>query len=227
MRDAMPMTVIGKDGLTGVLLDPLPQRPGPRDTVRIRLADGRVFPVPADIVVAGSDGTYLIPAGLDDLDTPAAPPASSTEESVIPVLVEELVVGKKAVPTGGVRVNRRVLEHDETVEVPLLREHVDVRRVLIDREVDGPLPIRREGETTIIPVVEEILVVEKRYRLKEEIHVSRTVSEEIHREQVTVRHQQADVEQLDEHGRGRVVQPVEATRAPEPRRPRKSILGDS
>jgi uncharacterized protein (TIGR02271 family) len=124
-------------------------------------------------------------------------------------------------------VNRRVVEHDETIEVPLIKEHVDVRRVLMDREVEGPLPVRRDGETTIIPIVEEVLVVQKRYRLKEEIHVSRSIREELHREQVTLRRQEADIEQFDADGRRR---PVRSSDVPaHPRRPprsRRSILGD-
>ena len=131
------------------------------------------------------------------------------------------------------RVNRRLLEHDETVELPLVKERVDVRRVLIDRDVEGPLPVRREGETTIIPIVEEVLIVEKRYRLKEEVHVTRTAREELHRETVTLRRQEAEVEQFDAEGRSRRIVTSEPQREPPPeperkqrRRPRRSILGD-
>jgi uncharacterized protein (TIGR02271 family) len=116
----------------------------------------------------------------------------------IPVLAEELDVQKRAVTTGGVRVHRRVLEHEETVELPLLKEHVDVKRVVVQQEVDGPLAVRREGDTTIIPIVEEVLVVEKRYRLTEEIHVTRTLHEEMHRERVTLYRQDAEIEYLGE-----------------------------
>jgi uncharacterized protein (TIGR02271 family) len=225
MRDRRPASVIGKDGLTGVLLDRLPQRPSGRDAIRIRLGDGRVISVPADIVVAGSDGTYLIPLGPADVEANAS--GSVRQEGVIPVLAEELVIDKKSVQTGGVRVNRRLVEHDETVEVPLIKEHVDVRRVLMDHEVEGPLPVRREGETTIIPIVEEVLVVQKRYRLKEEIHVSRSLRKELHREQVTLRRQEADIEQFDADGRSRPVRssdvPAHPTRPP---RSRRSILRD-
>ena len=223
MRDSKPGTVIGKDGLTGVLLDPLPPRVTGNERVRVRLTDGRTIPIPADIVVVTSDGSFLIPLGLTDIDTEPQAAAPMQQEQVIPVLAEEVVVEKKAVPTGGVRVNRRVLEHDETVELPLRKEHLDVRRVMVDREVDGPMPVRREGETTIIPIVEEVLVVEKRYRLKEEIHVTRTVRQELHTERVTLQRQEANVEQFDAEGRTRVAQPPEARRE---RRRRKSILGD-
>jgi uncharacterized protein (TIGR02271 family) len=230
LRDAKHSVVIGKEGLQGVLIDPLPPRPSANDTVRIRLDAGDVVPVPADSVVVGSDGTYLIPFGPSDF----TPPAQSSEsdpvhhEGVIPVLAEELVVDKKPVTTGGVRVTRRILEHDETVEVPLLKERLDVRRVVVGREVEGPQSVRREGETTIIPIVEEEVVVHKRYWLKEEIYITRNVTEEIHRERVTVRRQEPEIEHLDPDGRvrdaGPAREPEPAARAP--RRKRRSILGE-
>jgi hypothetical protein len=95
MRDRRPASVIGKDGLTGVLLDPLPQRPSGRDAIKIRLGDGRVISVPSDIVVADSDGTYLIPLGPADVDVEANASGSIRQEDVIPVLAEELVIDKK------------------------------------------------------------------------------------------------------------------------------------
>lgn len=133
-------------------------------------------------------------------------------EEVVPVLSEELVVEKDASPTGSVRVHRLVQDHDELVDVGLRKEHVDVRRVVMNQYVDGPLPIRREGDTTIIPVVEEVIVVEKRYRLKEEVHVTRIAREERHEERVTVSRQDAWIEELDSTGSTVQVQPP----APDP-----------
>ena len=155
----------------------------------------------------------------------------SREESVIPVLAEELVVDKRQVPTGGVRVHKRIGEHEEMVDIPLVKERVDIRRVLIDREIDAPVAVRREGDTTIIPIVEEVLVVEKRLRLKEEIHITREAGTERHQERVILRHEEAQIERLDEHGNAKpgtdetaAVQRERPARSP--RLPRKSILGD-
>ena len=147
------------------------------------------------------------------------------EDTVVPVLAEEVRVGKKAVPTGAVRVHRKVHEHEETVDVPLLKEHVDVRRVLIEREVDGPLPVRRDGDTTIIPIVEEVLVISKKFMLKEEVHVLRTVREERHHEQVVVRRQEPEIERIDESGRALSVDTPPAKERT--RRPKgKSMIAD-
>ena len=232
MRDSGRGHVIGKDGLTGVLLDPLPSRPSPNDIVRVQLATGETIEVPADAFVVGSNNTYLLPIGPEDIQPPERPLRShaetQTEERVVPVLAEELSVDTKRVVTGGVRVNRRVFEHDETIELPLLKEHLDVRRVVIDREVEGPLPIRREGDTTIIPIVEEVLVVSKRYHLKEEIYVSKSVREELHTEQVTVRRQEAEIDSFDADGRPRpIAASSDELSRPDHRPPRRrSILED-
>ena len=62
MRDSQSdAPVIGKNGLSGVLLEALPTRITPQDSVQIRLASGQVVAVPVNSIVVGSDGTLLIP----------------------------------------------------------------------------------------------------------------------------------------------------------------------
>jgi uncharacterized protein (TIGR02271 family) len=182
--------VYGRSGMRGQLVE---QR---RDTAVIRLEDGRMLEVPLSLLSPRRDGAFDL-----DLTSEQVPPPSGGTEAVVPVIAEELHVGRRAVPTGGVRVNRRAVGHEELIDVPLRKEHVDVRRVMVDRIVDGPLPVRRDGETTIVPIVEEVLVVQKQYRLVEEIHITKTVTEERHQERVLVQRQEAQVERLDEQGR--------------------------
>jgi uncharacterized protein (TIGR02271 family) len=118
---------------------------------------------------------------------------------VIPVLREELRVGIRKVDTGGVRIHKTVRVHDEQVEASLLRDAVEVRRVPVDRVVamsDAPAT-RQEGDTLIVPVLEEVLVIEKRLRIKEEIHITRTAREELRTESVTLRSEQVDIERFE------------------------------
>jgi uncharacterized protein (TIGR02271 family) len=169
---------------------------------------------------------FEIPLGPEDLEDVGRSRSVASQDTVIPVLAEELHVSKQAVPKGGVRVHRRVHEHEEIVDIPLRKESLDVRRMVIEREVDGPLAVRREGETTIIPIVEEELVISKRFVLKEEVHVTRTVREERHRERVTVSRQESEIERVDASGQTAPLD-VKVARKPEerPRRPRRrSIL---
>jgi uncharacterized protein (TIGR02271 family) len=225
MRDSRERYVTGRDGFTGRLLDS-PVHARADQTVRIQLDGGQTIEVPASVLRESEDGSWYVPIGRGDLERSRTATGPATEEAVIPVLAEELVVDRQATPTGGVRVHRLTHEHEETVDLPLLKEHVDIRRVLVDREVDGPLPVRRDGDTTVIPIVEEVLVMQKRFRLKEEIHVTRTVREDRHHERVTLHRQEARVERLDAQGRPVPVD-VPVARPERARRSRrKSILAD-
>ncbi len=191
--------VIGPDGRRGVLLDPWPA--SNEKPVRVALENGEVVNVPGSALRGHSPGVYELAASPSQFGAPPSPAAHKESESaVIPVLAEEVHVERRPVPTGAVRVHRRVEAQEQTIDVPLHREHVDVRRILIGREVDGPLPVRREGEVTVIPIVEEVLVVTKKYVLKEEVRVTRTVAEERHRERVTTFSQHSEIERVDASG---------------------------
>ena len=99
----------------------------------------------------------------------------------MPVVEERLEVKKRTVTTGKVR----VVTHTETVEevgrAVLDGEEADVHAIELDQPVVGPVPqIRTEGDVIIVPVLEEILVVEKRLVLKRELRITkRRTSEEI------------------------------------------------
>ncbi len=121
------------------------------------------------------------------------------EELVIPVTAETLDVSKQKVTTGVVRVTKHVSERTERVDETGFREEVEVKRIPINRYVETPPEVQVEGDTTIIPVLEEVLVVEKRLLLKEEVRVTRKRKEvkspqEVHlrSEDVKVEHVEAD-----------------------------------
>jgi uncharacterized protein (TIGR02271 family) len=96
---------------------------------------------------------------------------SKDELKVIPIIEEELLVEKRVVESGGVTVSKQVHEHEEVIDEPLRQERVVVERHSINRRVETAPSMRREGMTLIIPVVEEVLVVEKHLFLKEEVHI--------------------------------------------------------
>jgi stress response protein YsnF len=84
-----------------------------------------------------------------------------------------------------------VREQEQLVDEELTHERVEVERVPIRRPVDVAPPVREEGDITIIPVVEEIVVVERRLILKEDVWIRRVFVSERHRETVMVRKQDA------------------------------------
>jgi stress response protein YsnF len=79
------------------------------------------------------------------------------------------------------------------VSQELKSERVTVSRVPINRYVEAPPQVRTEGDVTIIPVLEEVLIVEKKLLLREEIHLQRTTITETVTETVPVRKHRAVV----------------------------------
>ena len=115
-------------------------------------------------------------------------------EQSIALVAEHLELDVKTVATGAVTVATKVVEIDEVVALELQREEVEIERLSINRVVDHALPTRQEGDVTIVPVYEEVLVVTKQLRLKEELHITRRRSMQpaqpqtfkLRREEITV-----------------------------------------
>ena len=124
-----------------------------------------------------------------------ANPHHKERECRLSVVQEELHVGKRIVDTGkGVRLNKTVSEDVWRVEDSLLRQTVDIEHVPVDAWVTGEVPSNRyEGNTLVVPVLEEVLVVEKRLRLKEELRITATSSTQNVSERVVLRKEQVTV----------------------------------
>ncbi|HET6469077.1 MAG TPA: YsnF/AvaK domain-containing protein [Geminicoccaceae bacterium] len=122
---------------------------------------------------------------------------SRDDRVTIPVVEERAVVRKHRKITGAVRVRTRVHEEEELVEEPFDSEEVLVERVPVERWVEAPVPIRREGDTTIVSLHEETVVVEKRLRVVEEIRLTKRQTTRHATERVVVRREEAVVERLD------------------------------
>lgn len=117
-------------------------------------------------------------------------------EEVIPLVEETATVGNREVVTGRVRVQTVTDTVEELAHADVRRETVEVTRVPIDRMVETAPEIRTEGDMTILPVVEEVLVVEKRLALKEDLHIRRRATTETVEVPVSLRKQRAIVERV-------------------------------
>ena len=119
----------------------------------------------------------------------------------VPLREEEMRVDNRSVATGKVRVRSVVDNIEEVARAALTEDRVEVTRVPLNCEVNAAPSVRTEGEVTIVPVMEEVLVVEKRLVLKEELHIRRRVTHENVEVPVTLRKQRAVIERLTADGR--------------------------
>ncbi|MBA1200714.1 DUF2382 domain-containing protein [Pseudomonas capeferrum] len=107
----------------------------------------------------------------------------------IPVLEEFATVGKRTVTTGVITVEKHVETRNYEVSEVLQRRGASVERVPRGITVDpaNPPQVRTVDGLTIIPVLEEVLVVEKRLVLKEELQIRYHVDEVPCTQDVTLR----------------------------------------
>ena len=115
-------------------------------------------------------------------------------DGVVHLAEEELVVRKRIVSTGSVRLSTHVEQHLEQVRETLLRTDVIMERVAVDRVVDHVPEIRTEGDTLVYPIVEEVLV--KQLVLREEVRITRRESSTPFAEDVILRRVRADVDHV-------------------------------
>ena len=135
---------------------------------------------------------------------PASPDLKSiyhADEAVIALVEEQLTVGKRAVAGGTVKVTTRTETREEIAEVTLDRAEVDVQRVSVNLAIDAVPAVRHEGDTMIVAVIEERLVVTKQLYLVEELHIRQKLTQEIVRQTVQLRQQHAVVERTDAEGK--------------------------
>jgi uncharacterized protein (TIGR02271 family) len=145
-------------------------------------------------------------SAVDQTDDRIARPE---EVAAIPLVEERLEVSKRQVESGRVRVHVRVDERQEVVAEELARDDVEIERIVRNVALAEMPHVRLEGTTTIIPVVEEVLVVEKKLMLVEEIHIRRRSEVERREIPVTIRSERGEVERED----------VRETQSSENRRP--------
>lgn len=119
---------------------------------------------------------------------------SKQQDDVIPVVEERAVIRKRKRITGAVRARTVVHEREEVLDLPVEHEEVVVERVAKDRLLEAPETVRQEGDTTVIPVHEEVLVIEKRLKLVGEVRITRRRSTRQETHRVVLRCQEVEVE---------------------------------
>jgi len=204
--------VIDPEGLKATLLTTSRFLENDREKL-IRTADGHEVLVSNDLLRPMNDSTFRLDVPIRDLlyaqqRGTSAPVESAPaerhdtelrpgEQAVIPAMEERIRVEHEKVETGRIRLHKRIDETSTVVDEPLLQDHYNIERVPINRILTGgPIEARYEGETLVLPVLEEVLVVEKRLVLREEIRVTRDKREVRDPQTHSLRREHIEVERV-------------------------------
>jgi stress response protein YsnF len=143
---------------------------------------------------------------MEEKTRPSAPPESAAQGSsgpaqsedwgVLRLLAEDATVSRRVIETGRVRVAKVTRTRDHLIDELLARTSFEVNRVPIGRLIDAMPPIKEDGDLTIVPIVEETVVVERRLMLKEELHIRRVQTSEPYQQTVKLRYQTAEVTRI-------------------------------
>jgi uncharacterized protein (TIGR02271 family) len=137
---------------------------------------------------------------LNENNNPVNQHRTDNQESLvskIPLIEERLNVGIRKAETGTVQVHKKVVLEQVTREVPVVQEEMQVERVAMNQYVDTAPNVRYDGDTTIISVVKEVLVVEKRLMLVEELHISKKQSTSFATITETLRKEEIEINRID------------------------------
>ena len=182
--------VVDESNRRGRLVKELdPREPG----TAVLLDDGGEVVVPTHRLIARPGGGLRLTTRFDDV---GVEPGESTR-AVLPVLEERLEVSKREVETGRLRLQKRVRAEEQTVDEPLFADEIIIERVPVNRFVDQAPPTRLEGDTTVIPLFEEQVVLQKRLLLREEVRVTRRRTERRDPQVVTVHREEVIVERVE------------------------------
>ncbi|WP_018615552.1 YsnF/AvaK domain-containing protein [Segetibacter koreensis] len=145
----------------------------------------------------GYTGTTGTTSNLDTTESGLRNDLTSDETKKIPIIEENIEVGKREVRTGGVRVRSRIVERPVEESVRLREERVNVERNTVDRPAtSADLENFKERDIEMVERA-EVPVVNKEARVVEEVSIGKEVEERKETIQDTVRKTEVDVENLE------------------------------
>ena len=191
-------TVLATDGEVGTVeAVAADSATGEPNLLVVRTRSGERVEVPVALVAAGSTAREVrLSVARDALTSGMTGLNVVGDRLTVPVREEILVPTTRPVELGTVRIHKRIETVPAETSVDVMRDEVAVERVAIDRPIDAVPAPRHEGETLVIPVVEEVLVTEKRLMLREEIRVTRRQVSQSVAVRDTVRREVLEVEEV-------------------------------
>ena len=156
-------------------------------TVVVELDGGARITLPTELLHHHDGGGYAVDAPWKSL-------VGGSPDVEIPIIEEHVVVGVRSVPAERLRVRRKVVTDEKIVETPIWTEQIQVEHVPVGAFVDRAPPTRQEGDTLIIPCVEEVAVVETRLRVREELRIRVVRERRLDRQTIPVRRFEIEIE---------------------------------
>lgn len=194
---AVGAAVRGSDGFVGTVERvETDAATGEATSLLVRGDTGERFDVPISLVeVDAAAGGLRLLAGRETMESGITALQDVGDQILVPVREEVLIPSAQPIELGQVRIHKRVEEVPAEGTADLHHDEVHVERVPINRAIDAVPAARNEGETLVIPVIEEVLVTEKRLMLREEIRVTRRRVSERVPYQGTVRREVVEIEE--------------------------------
>src|SRR5579885_363982 len=155
MAESKMFPVYDETGRIGSLLAPA-RFLDPRSEKTIRLDTGQEITVPSSALEVQRDGSFRLLSGA--ARTPAAAPAPP--QAPLP-------------DTSAADTSAEVLEPDQLRNAGVFQDEYEIEHVPVGRVLDAPVAQRQEGDTLVLPVVEEVLVYRRKLFLREEIRITR------------------------------------------------------
>lgn len=120
----------------------------------------------------------------------------------VPVIKEQIIIDKRTIDTAKVSVSKMVKDRDVQIDISEEHDDIQIERVSVNQIVKTEPTARHEGDTLIIPVLREEVVIEKKLVLVEEVRITRKKKREVRREDINLREEEINIsrEELNNSG---------------------------
>jgi uncharacterized protein (TIGR02271 family) len=148
-----------------------------------------------DTVLMGTETSTVQTGAVGDRAEMAGYEVAAEDELRIPVMEEELTATVREQEAGAVRIEKRIIEEDRVLEVPVTDEQIRVERRIVDRPVGADETQAFEEIVIDVPVRSETVDVQKQARVAEEVVVSKEAVERTEQVTDTVRREEVFVDE--------------------------------
>jgi uncharacterized protein (TIGR02271 family) len=126
---------------------------------------------------------------------------TSDTDIVIPIVEEEMSIGKREVDAGGVRVSTHVTARPVNKTVTVIEERINVERRVVDRPIDDGRPDTFGDRSFELKATAEEPFITKRAHVVEEIRIHKDRTERVEAVDDTLRHTEVELSELPDRRR--------------------------